>query len=70
MVDHWLNLVYLKNLLLLSGWSGHIWILLVLQGNCTVLPGEIRTMFTGSAANKWLLKETQWFQGSSTKSRN
>ena len=42
-----------------SGWSGHVDFLT--QGNCILLPGDLEPVHE-SAANQWLLKETQWFK--------
>ena len=48
-----------KKPIIASGWSGHVDFLT--QGNCILLPGDLEPVH-GSAANQWLLKETQWFK--------
>jgi hypothetical protein len=48
-----------KKPIIASGWSGHIDFLT--QGNCILLPGDLEPVHE-SAANQWLLKETQWFK--------
>ena len=48
-----------KKPIIASGWSGHVDFLT--QGNCILLPGDLEPVHE-SAANQWLLKETQWFK--------
>ena len=48
-----------KKPIIATGWSGHMDF--ISTENCTVLPGKLENVHS-SAANKWLLKETQWFQ--------
>jgi len=48
-----------KKPIITTGWSGHMDF--ISTENCTVLPGKLENVHS-SAANKWLLKETQWFQ--------
>jgi hypothetical protein len=48
-----------KKPLIVSGWSGHMDF--IDPTNCVVLPGNLENVHD-SAANKWLLKETKWFQ--------
>jgi len=48
-----------KKPIIASGWSGHVDFLT--QGNCILLPGDLEPVHA-SAANQWLLKETQWFK--------
>jgi hypothetical protein len=48
-----------KKPIIASGWSGHVDFLT--QGNCILLPGDLEPVH-GSAANRWLLKETNWFK--------
>ena len=48
-----------KKPIIVSGWSGHMDF--IDPQNCIVLPGRLENVHA-SAANKWLLKETQWFQ--------
>jgi hypothetical protein len=48
-----------KKPLIVSGWSGHMDF--IDYNNCIVLPGNLENVHP-SAANKWLLPETKWFQ--------
>ena len=48
-----------KKPIIVSGWSGHMDF--IDPTNSIVLPGNLENVHA-SAANKWLLKETQWFQ--------
>ena len=48
-----------KKPLIVTSWSGHMDF--IDPNNCVVLPGKLENVHA-SAANKWLLKETQWFQ--------
>ena len=51
-----------KKPIIASGWSGHMDFLT--PTNTILLPGSLENIHE-SAANQWLLKETQWFQVSS-----
>jgi len=48
-----------KKPIIASAWSGHVDFLT--QGNCILVPGDLEPVHE-SAANQWLLKETQWFK--------
>ena len=48
-----------KKPIIASAWSGHVDFLT--QGNCILVHGDLEPVHE-SAANQWLLKETQWFK--------
>jgi len=48
-----------KKPIIASAWSGHVDFLT--QDNCILVPGQLEPVHA-SAANQWLLKETQWFK--------
>jgi hypothetical protein len=48
-----------KKPIIASGWSGHVDFLT--KENCILLPGGLEPVHP-SAANRWLLAETQWFR--------
>jgi len=50
-----------KKPIIVTGWSGHMDF--ISTENCVILPGNLENVHP-SAANKWLLKETKWFQAS------